>query len=66
MKLKHHWLPLLPVNEKSFFCVFQVHYSDAFEPYVVVPSDSEPRFDERLLERMADKALYCRSLHGAG
>ena len=44
----------------------QVEYRDAFEPYVVVPTDSEPRFDERLLERMADKALYCRSLHAAG
>ena len=31
-----------------------------------MPTDSEPKFDERLLERMADKALYCRSLHGAG
>jgi len=31
-----------------------------------VPTDSEPRFDQRLLERMADKALYCRWLHAAG
>jgi len=43
-----------------------VEYHDAFEPYVVVRSDTEWRFDERLLERMADKAIYCRTLHANG
>lgn len=45
---------------------YDVQYRNAFEPYLVVPTDTEPRFDQRLLERMADKAIYCRSLHGAG
>jgi glycosyltransferase-like protein LARGE len=45
---------------------YDVTYHDAFEPYVVVRSDNVHRFNERLLERMADKAMYIRALHGAG
>ena len=44
----------------------QVAYKNKFEPYVLMRTDCQYRFDERLLERMEDKALYIRTLHAAG
>jgi len=46
--------------------IFQVTYRNAFEPYVVVRMESAPRFNELMLERFADKALYARTLHAVG
>ena len=46
--------------------LIQVTYKDAFEPYVVVRTKATPRFNEGLLERYADKALYIRTLHARG
>lgn len=45
---------------------YQAVFADAFEPYVIVRRDCEARYNELLLERMADKIGYVRLLHGQG
>ena len=53
-------------NNQLLNALFQINYADAFEPYVVLPVQDIPKYDERLIERMGNKIAYTLQLYAMG